>query len=348
MRQINLEKIDLLLLFSLDEKPDTNLIYLTGYKGIGILAVMKKKSVLVVPEMEYEKAKKTPGVMVVAAEKKRRMLETLCTLLKTYKVLHIGIDESRVSVSLFRRLKKSIPGRYVDFSRSLGMTRMKKDEDEYFCIKKACNVTDLIFADICNNFNFKEENDIRKYIEQEAAKRDCDLAFPPIVASDKASSQPHYAGSSKIKKGFLLLDFGTRYKGYCADMTRMLYLGTPSEKELSDYALVNHVVDECEKASLTKKRYSELYALSLQILGKKAKYFTHGLGHGLGLDIHEAPSLVEEDKNSIEEDIPFTIEPGIYFPNRYGIRIEDTVIIKKGHLEVLTRSSKKLKIIDNK
>jgi Xaa-Pro aminopeptidase len=88
-----------------------------------------------------------------------------------------------------------------------------------------------------------------------------------------------------------------------------------------------------------------LYALSVKNLGKKSKYFIHSLGHGLGLDIHESPSLNAEDKNKIVESCPFTIEPGIYFSGRYGIRIEDTVIIQNNKLFTLTESTKELVII---
>ena len=156
---------------------------------------------------------------------------------------------------------------------------------------------------------------------------------------------PHYDSSGRIGKGFLMLDFGAMYNGYCSDMTRMIYLGEASDRELSNYNLVLNAVLHCQNGVMEKRKFSDLYDLALENLGEKAEYFTHALGHGLGLDIHEPPSLYSEDKNKIQDNITFTVEPGIYFSGRYGIRIEDTVVVKNGKLKILTKSPKELTII---
>jgi Xaa-Pro aminopeptidase len=222
---------------------------------------------------------------------------------------------------------------------------MKKDSDEISHIKHACSVTDKIFTLICTNFNFTTEDEIRSFIESEAKKRVCELAFPSIAASGVGTSQVHYSGSKKLTNGFLMLDFGVKHKGYCSDMTRMLYLGKPKENQLADYALVLRTITDCEENIKRFKTFGSVHQHAVKILGKKSKYFTHGLGHGLGLDIHESPGLFPEDNTKIKDDVPFTIEPGIYFPKRYGIRIEDTVVMQDGRLEILTKSSKKIIVI---
>ena len=340
------KKIDLALIFSLGETPNTNMIYFTGYSGIGVLAVLCNNSFLLVPDMEYEKALQTK-LSVYKTEKKKRLLENLSNLVEEKKqsIKKIGIEEGDVSVRVYKKLRKAVKGRYTDLSRLLSEVRMIKEAGELEKIKHACRVTDNIFSKICMNFRFSTETGLKQFIEEEIRKANCDLAFPPIVASGKGTSQPHYIPSGKIKKGFLMLDFGARYDGYCADMTRMLYVGKPSKKELEDYELVLRTLTECEKAAETKKKFADIYNLSLDILGKKSKYFVHALGHGLGLDIHESPALYSEDKNRIKEDIAFTVEPGIYFPGRYGIRIEDTVVLQRGKLKLLTESGKSLEII---
>ncbi|MBN2368236.1 aminopeptidase P family protein [Candidatus Woesearchaeota archaeon] len=343
-KAMNKNKIGLSLIFSLDEKPNTNMIYFTGYSGIGILAVLKRSAFLLVPEMEYEKATKS-GLNVHKAEKKRKMLETLAYLLKKKKIAKIGTEEGNITVRIYKRLRRKIKGRYVDLSKILSAIRMIKEKEELDCIRKACNVTDNIFSKLCRNFKFKTEPELNSFIEEEIRKAGCELAFPPIVASGEGTSQPHYVPAGNIKNGFLMLDFGARYNGYCSDMTRMLYVGKPTKKELDDYNLILETITKCEKAALQKKKFSELYNLSIEILGDKAELFIHALGHGLGLDIHESPSLYSEDKTQIQENVAFTIEPGIYMPGEYGIRIEDTMVIRKGKLEVLTKSSKGLKVI---
>ena len=125
----------------------------------------------------------------------------------------------------------------------------------------------------------------------------------------------------------------------------MLYVGIPNKKELKDYALVLNTLSACEEAVEKTKKYSSLFNLSLKNLDTKSKFFTHSLGHGIGLDVHEMPSLNLEDKTIIQNNIPFTIEPGIYFPKRYGIRIEDTMVLINNKLQVLTRSKKEFVII---
>jgi Xaa-Pro aminopeptidase len=343
------KNIDLALILSFDEKPNTSMVYFTNYLGIGILCIFKKNAFLLVPDMEYERASisaKDSKIKVYKTEKKKKMLETLSLLISRQKadIKRIGIDEDSCAVYLYKKLRKAFKGKYVDIYGALSRIRMQKDNAEIEKIKKACSVTDQTFTKICNNFKFKTESELSSFIVEEIEKNNCDLAFPPIVASGEASSQPHYNGTKKLKKGFLLLDFGAKYKGYCADMTRMLYLGNPTKDELDNYKLVLKVVTDCEKATENEKKYSAIYQLAIKILGDKAVYFIHGLGHGLGLDIHELPSLTSEDKNDIQNNIPFTIEPGIYFQNKYGIRIEDTLIIKDNVLTVLTKSKKDLVI----
>ena len=338
------KKIDLALIFSFDEKPNSNMVYFSNYQGVGVLAVLKNKSFLVVPDMEYERALKTT-LKIYKTDKKKRILETLADLLKKNKIMKIGIEERKITLYLYKKLKKALKGRYIDISGVCSDIRMVKEKKEIALIKKACSVTDLVFTKICKNFNFKTEIELKDFIESEIKKQGCDLAFDPIIASAKNSAQPHYIPNEKINKGFLLLDFGAKYKGYCSDMSRMLYIGQPTIKELDNFNLVLGTLKKCEEYVVKAKSYSKLYNIALVSLGNKAECFTHALGHGLGLDIHEPPSLFTEDKNKTQENVVFTIEPGIYFPNKYGIRIEDTVVMQNKKIKVLTKSKKELVII---
>ena len=331
--------IDLSLIISLDEHPNTNMVYFTGYKGLGILAVLQKKVFLVVPQMEYEKAKLT-GLTVYKSEKKRHMLQVLQDHIKSVK--KTGIEEDRCTVALYKKIKKALKGRYTDVSGVCSQIRMVKEKEELDKIRKACAVTDDVFEMIHTNFVFKTEKQLKDFIREEFQKRGCGLAFPPVVASARGSSQPHYDLERPIEEGFLLLDFGAKYKGYCADMTRMLYVGSPSKEEQEDYDLVLETIQTVELAAVQQETYAALYDTCMDVLEDKADYMTHALGHGLGLDIHEPPALFSEDEHTIQDDIAFTIEPGMYFEGKYGIRIEDTVVRKDGKLEVLTKSPKEL------
>ena len=335
------KKIDISLFLSF-EKPNTNIIYFTDYSGKGILCVTKTKSFLIIPEYETEKIT-NKKVQIYISSKTKMLFDELILHIKNYK--KIAIEEDLVSVYMFKKIKNKLKGRYYDVSSICKEIRTKKEVSELKKIKKACSVSDLIFEKICKNFKFKTEDEIREFIKKECEKNKCELAFPPIAASAEGTSKVHYEGSKKLKKCFLMLDFGAKYKGYCSDMTRMLYLGTPTKKEIEDYNLVLKTNKSCEKAVVVKKKFLELHNLAVEILEEKSKFFTHFLGHGLGLDIHESPTLGPDSKTKIKENIPFTIEPGIYFPNKYGIRIEDTLVLEKNKIKILTKSKKELVII---
>ena len=181
-------------------------------------------------------------------------------------------------------------------------------------------------------------------MEYEVKNKGCGLAFPTIVASGKNSSKAHHqTENTKLKKGFCVIDFGIRYKNYCTDTTRTIYLGKPSKKEIKLYNLLLNIQKNIIKKIKLNEKCSELFKEANKNLGKYAKYFTHGLGHGFGIKIHELPNLTEKSMDRIKENSVFTIEPGIYSKNS-GIRIEDDILVTKDNVEILTKIDKKLLI----
>jgi Xaa-Pro aminopeptidase len=149
-------------------------------------------------------------------------------------------------------------------------------------------------------------------------------------------------GKARLKKGFCIIDFGVKYKGYHSDITRTIYLGNPSKKEITLYNLLLKIQKELIKKIKIGERCSQLYKDTLTLLDKYSDNFTHGLGHGLGLNIHELPNLTEKSEDIFMNNMVFTIEPGIYFQNKFGIRIEDDILIKNGKIQILTKIPKKL------
>lgn len=344
-KQLKIKKIDLALFWCDGETKNTNIEYFANYFGIGYLAVTKKKSFLLIPEYEQDKAKNAT-IKFYVAEKKKYLIDQLTQKLSKSKIKKTAIEENKITVYRYKQIKKKIKGRFTNISKICSDIRMIKDSNEIKYLKKACEVTDNVFSKIIKKFKtFKYEDDVRIFIETEFTKQHCELSFPTIAASNTGTSFVHYEGNKKIQKGFFMLDFGAKYKGYHADMTRMIYFGTPKETELEDYELMLNTITECEKSVTTKKTFGHIDKLSKKILSKKKYECPHMLGHGVGLDIHERPSVYSEDKTKIQNNIVFTIEPGIYFPNKYGIRIEDTVMIQNNKLVILTKSNKNLTII---
>ncbi len=201
-------------------------------------------------------------------------------------------------------------------------------------IRKACQLTCKRMNECLEKFSqFKTEKEVKDFLE-----KDFELAFPTIVASGNGASLPHYEGNSELKKGFCVIDYGIKHKGYCSDITRTIYIGNPTEKEQKTYHYLlkeqNKMLKQCKLNS--KVRYIE--KAFRKRLGEKNKLFIHSLSHGLGKIVHE-PLPLKLKKNNV-----VTIEPGFYVKNKWGIRIEDDVLINdKGEKEILTKNvTKKL------
>jgi Xaa-Pro aminopeptidase len=213
-------------------------------------------------------------------------------------------------------------------------------------VSKACSESCKIMEECIRLIpNFSYEYQIKRYLGKEAKKKGYRLAFDTIVASAKNAAKPHYSKcTSKLKQGFLVIDFGVRVNGYCADMTRTVYLGNPSKKEKALYRKVLNVQLKSINI-LRKKPMSAAYIYARKILGKE---FIHSLGHGVGKRIHQPPNINSKNNSLIENGTCFTVEPGVYRKKKYGIRIEDTLVKLNNKFKILTPLTKELIIINKK
>ncbi|MBU1974591.1 MAG: aminopeptidase P family protein [Nanoarchaeota archaeon] len=330
------EKIELLCLTHLDE----NLRYFTNFKpSFGFLLIEQKKAQLFLTELdEY------PKIDCISVKK---LTKNCLKKLENKKIKKIGLNKCKITVRFYEKLQKTYPkAKFIDISEKLAELRTIKEKKELNQIKKACQITDSVFSELLKNIRkLKTEREVARFLESRIKEKGAELAFPSIVASGKNSATPHHQTShQKLGQGFLLLDFGACYQGYCADMTRMLYLGKISQQEQEKYDLLLKVQEEAIKQIKAKMRFSALDKFARKALGQYSSHFIHSLGHGVGLETHEAPRISPESKEKVQKNCVFTIEPGIYFPGKFGIRIEDTVLFDEG-VKVLTESSKKLKII---
>jgi Xaa-Pro aminopeptidase len=342
--------VDLAVFLSLDyDRINPNLFYFTGFEGIGALIIpAKKKPFLVAPALDYERAKKC-DVKVYGLEKKKRLLETVADLVRKNKLKSkkIGIDKGSLTLRGYNTLKKYFKkSKTIDIGGVCFVLREVKTKEELKKIKKACSISDKILKKCFSQFKkFKTESDVAAFLEYETKKIGCGISFKPIVASGKGSSMPHYTPKNvKLRPGFCVIDFGVRFEGYCSDTTRTLFLGKPSKKDVEVYNLLLNVQEEAIKELKKGKICSHVVGFVKKGLGKYDENFIHGLGHGVGIDIHELPNFKEESKDKLNKGVVFTIEPGIYFEGKFGIRIEDTVYLSE-KANVLTKITKKMVII---
>jgi len=338
-------KIDLAIIQNLNNK-DVNFLYFTGMQpDYSFLLIPKKGNPkILTSKLEFERVRRFSGIKDVRKFEKP-LFEFLGKSVNRFGP-NIGINKSSVTLNEFRLMRKHYKGkRYIDISKLLLNQRKQKTPDEIAKIKKACKISDDIFNKLIRNFRFRTEMDIEEFLHKEAQNAGCTLSFNPIVASGKNSSMPHYrARNVKLKKGFLLLDFGIKYKGYMSDMSRTIYLGRPTKHEKEMYQLLYNVQCQAIEHARIGMKVEDLMKFVQVKLGKYNENFVHGLGHGIGVQIHELPSIgLDTDERFTETNI-FTVEPGVYFPGKFGIRIEDDILLSKGK-NILTKAEKKLVVI---
>jgi Xaa-Pro dipeptidase len=225
-----------------------------------------------------------------------------------------------------------------------------KTQNKIKNIKKACKITDKIIKLIIKNLKkqkFKTEIEINNFIKQQAKVHKTVLAFPPVIATGKNAAEIHHIpNKTKIKKGFLVMDLGVKYKGFCSDCTRTVYIGDPSKKEKKLYNLILQAQLTSLNHAIPKTSAADIDLIARGILIDHYKNFVHGLGHGVSKKIHSPPTLAPKSKSTLKKNQIITIEPGLYFKNKLGIRIEDTIIVKNKPI-ILTKTTKKLIVIKN-
>ncbi|MBU0667220.1 MAG: Xaa-Pro peptidase family protein [Nanoarchaeota archaeon] len=257
------------------------------------------------------------------------------------QIKKIGLNYFSESINTFNEFKLSYE--LTDISENLFFMRKTKNSYELSCIKKACKKTEQILSKIINNFTFKSEGEIKRFIKIEAIKNNCELSFEPIVASGANAQIPHYKKSTKLNKGFLIIDLGLKYKGYCSDITRTFYLGVPSVKEKQLYETILKIQKKIIKSIKPGIKTADLEKKARVMMKSDSKYFVHNLGHGLGVEIHELPRLNLKSDDILRTGMIITIEPGYY--NTQGIRIEDDVLVTNNGAQLLTMFPKKLKVL---
>lgn len=326
-------------IFMTNEEPNPNLFYFTGYKGAGFLVIPASgKIILHVPARDLSEAKLVENVSLSYGKK---FSESLLNFgISTKK---IGIDFTNTSVAQYNMLKEKFNCEFFNLDNFMNDLRSVKNSEEILKIKKACKITDNIFDKFVKNFKkFKTEEEAAAFLVYETRKIGCIPSFEPIVASGKNASIPHHTPSGKINKGFCVIDYGIKYKGYCSDVTRTIYYGKPSPVEEKTYY---DLLNEQERIISLVKPGVLIGDLCVEAEKSLKQKLIHSLGHGMGIEVHEHPYVSLESKVKLMEGMVITIEPGEYIEGKYGIRIEDDVLVTKKGCEVLSRFPKKLIIV---
>ncbi len=343
---------------------DSDIAYLTGFYGINsgsILLIIPDSIYLLVNFIYLEQAEKSfKGKEIKVILYSGNKLEKLNDILEGYRINTVATDCKDISfkdgVSINKLLKKQ-GKKLTDADGIVKSLRAVKDNEEIKKIKKACSITDISFGDILklgpDNIKKFSEAELAFYLEGLLAKNGSGgKSFDIITAYDENSSIPHYIPKKRyIRNGAVLLDFGCRFDNYCSDMTRTIF--TDDNKKSREYRKFYDIVLEAQLRAIEYCREGisagELDGVARDFIGSKgyAENFGHGLGHGVGLDIHEEPVINKGVKTILRNNMVITIEPGIYIKNFGGVRIEDVVIVGKDKCEVLYGSRKDFLIMSS-
>jgi Xaa-Pro aminopeptidase len=262
----------------------------------------------------------------------------------------LGFDAERMPVASRNRLAASLPS-HIRLREALNLVeraRMVKDAQEIERIRAAvlmgAGLFERALAAIRPGVTEAQVAAEMEYAARQAGAEG--MSFPTIVASGDRSSLPHgRASRSTISaRGFVVCDFGVILTDYCSDMTRTVYVGRPSSEERRAYQAVKEAQQAAVEAVKSGTSVGEIDRAARKSLQRSGlgKHFTHSTGHGVGLEIHEAPRVGAGQTEVLRPGMVITIEPGIYLPNRWGIRIEDMVVVTEPGCEVLTPTSKEL------
>jgi len=342
----------------------SNIFYLTGFNGSATLIVCKETSMLYVPVLEYTRARKSvsKSIDVIAYSKyplknidiesyvQKDLMEIVKEKLSGKD--KIGVEKGSLLLQTYNKLKEALGERtYSDISNIITKLRSIKDNYELELIKQAISISEKSYLEAIKNLsNDLSELEVAGILESNMRKRGAEnYAFPTIVAFGENAAYPHAQPGSRRLRGndIVLIDWGAKSQGYCSDMTRTLVYGTGVSKEIiKAIEAVKNAQEEAIDKIAPGVKASEVDSVARNVLERNglSKYFIHGLGHGVGIDVHESPYLTPGSEDTLEPGMIVTVEPGVYIEGKYGVRIEDMVLVTKKGREVLTSINKMIKL----
>lgn len=342
VREIIAEKnLDALLI-----KGKTNKLYIGALTGSGVYVLVTKNDAYQILDGRYidEADKKTTG-FINRVVPQGSYIPTIIELIKELKIKNVGIENQAMTIKEYLTLNEA-ELKITLLTNELGKIRAIKSKEEIELMKKACEITDEIFIEVISEI--KEgmtELEVSALLQYLALKKGATgMAFDPIVASGERGAMPHGRPTTKkLKRNeAITIDFGIVYEGYQSDMTRTISIGTPPEVIQEIYAAVlkaQKLAIEGIKEGVCARDVDKIARDSI-IESGFGDYFTHGLGHGMGLGDGEVPTLNSRSEDILTEGMVMSCEPGIYIPNIGGVRIEDDIVIENGIGVSLNKTSK--------
>ena len=327
-----------------------NIYYLTDFWGTNATVFITKNRRLFLTDSRYILIAKQSvhGFDIIES---KDPLKDIVKIIEADKLETIGFD-NQVSFAYYQGLQAIFEGYTLSpQSNFMEELRMIKDEKELATIRKACSISDRAFTDVLDFIKPGQTTELQVANFLDFRMREygaSGVSFESIIASGYRSAMPHGVASEKVIQSgeTLTMDFGCYYNHYVSDMTRTIHIGDTTDEEREIYDIVlrsNQALIDAAKAGMTRRDYDKVVRDVIVEAGY-GDYFTHGIGHGIGLDIHEIPYFGNSDE-TIEAGMVLTDEPGVYLADKYGVRIEDDIIITENGCELITLAPKELIVL---
>jgi len=331
----------------------TNLVnvrYLTGFTGSnGAALVRRDGSAVLATDGRYaeQAAGEAPDIEIHVT---RDLSGDLVRHAVSQGTGRLAIERRHVTLTASDRLTEAAVGtELVDLGDAVETLRAVKDDDELEALRRACAITDEVFASVVEQLApGLTERAVSWSLREQMHVRGASPAFESIVAFGANSARPHHHPTERaLERGDLVkMDFGALVDGYHADMTRTVVVGAAADWQRELHDLVRQIQEACRQEVRPGAIPAQLDAHARGLVEDSGHDVAHGLGHGVGLEIHEAPFLVDRSPaDTLVARVAVTVEPGIYLPGRGGVRIEDTVVVTAEGNEPLTRSPRDLLVI---
>lgn len=323
--------------------------FCTMKSSAGFIVAFREKAYLLIDFRYIEKAKATVQnceVILLTSLKQQ-----VCELLKKHNAKIIAVESETMTISELSRFKTLLEGFDIDSSDKLSVAiremRIVKTQGEIEKIITAQQIAEKAFDNVLNFIKTGvTEKEIALQLDFYMLRNGAeDLSFDTIALTGKNTSLPHgVPGDAKVKSGdFVLMDYGAVYDGYHSDMTRTVCVGNPYDEMKNVYDIVLNAQEKAISHIKAGIKGKELDSIARNYIKEAGfgEYFGHGLGHGVGMEIHEYPNANLSSETEFQENMIVTVEPGIYIPQKFGVRIEDFVVVKRDKCENLTKCAKK-------
>ncbi len=321
----------------------SNIFYLSNFPGHDSLLLITQSLNYIITDFRYEEQARAVGDGFIVAAQHGSLLKKAAHIINNAGILRTGLESHHITVKEKDVLSSKIITDILPVFNIVEKIREQKETDEIKKIKASAEIIKRVFKLV--------KKDIKKGITEKeiAARIDCLIrslgaespAFDTIALAGENSSMPHGAPSDKcIKSGQpIVLDFGARLNGYSSDLTRTIFVGKICRYINSIY----NIVESAQQKAIGKIRpgaeIADIDKSARSFIHNKGfgKYFGHATGHGIGLDVHELPGISSKNRAKLKEGMVFSVEPGIYIPGNFGVRIEDMVVVTGNGCEVITR-----------